>query len=129
MRREALVTWAIGLAFGAATGFMVLVGGPPLLMFSLPVLALAFVAARSLSLLSGAFIGVGGVWLVLIVRAQYACATLGDGPNRGCQGFGVESLLVVSAVVIAIGLAIGVFARRRRAAHSGATATDATLSR
>ncbi len=100
MRRETLASWTIGAVFGVATGFMVLVGGPPLLLISLAGLALAFVAARSLALLSGAFVGVGGTWLALTVRAK--------------QGFGGEPFLVVSTIVLAAGLVIGALAWRRR---------------
>lgn len=59
MRNGRRVSWLIGLVFGAATGFMILLGGSPFLFLSLAFLALAFVAARSLAFPSGAFIGVG----------------------------------------------------------------------
>jgi hypothetical protein len=116
MRRETLVSWAIGAVLGAAAGFMTLVGGAPLLVVSLAGLALAFVAARSLALLSGAFMGVGGTWLALTVRAELACEAFNAQPNQGCQASGAEPFLVVSATVLAIGLLIGALAWRRRIA-------------
>lgn len=116
MRRETLASWTIGAVFGVATGFMVLVGGAPLLLISLAGLALAFVAARSLALLSGAFVGVGGTWLALTVRAALACEAFDAQPNQGCQGFGGEPFLAVSTIVLAAGLVIGALAWRRRIA-------------
>lgn len=73
MRTEGRTSWLIGLVFGASAGIMVLLGGGPFLFLSVAFLALAFVAARSLAFLSGAFVGLGGGWLTLIVRAQLLC--------------------------------------------------------
>lgn len=101
--------------FGAAAGFMVLGGGAPFLALSLALLALAFVVARSLAFLSGAFLGIGALWSALTVRAQLACGAFDVAPNQGCQGYGVGQFLVVSAVVLGVGLLLGVFALRRRA--------------
>lgn len=117
LRSEGWPSWGVGLVFGAAAGFMVLVGGAPLLALSLAFLALAFVAARSLAFLSGAFLGVGGLWFALTVRAQLACDAFDAAPNQGCQGFGVGQFLIVGAVVFGLGLLLGVLAWRRRAAH------------
>jgi hypothetical protein len=116
MRRETLGSWAIGAVFGAAAGFMTLVAGAPMLFISLAGLALAFVAARSLALLSGAFVGVGGTWLALTVRAGLACDAFDAQPNQGCQAVGEEPFLVVSTIVLAAGLLIGALAWRRRIA-------------
>lgn len=109
--------------FGAAVGLMVLGGGAPFLVLSLAFLALAFVVARSAAFLSGAFLGFGGLWSALTVRAQLACDAFNAAPNRGCQGFGVDQFLVLSAVVLGVGLVLGVLAWRRRAdqvrSHTG----------
>jgi hypothetical protein len=117
MRSERWPNWAIGLMFGAAAGFMVLVGGAPFLIVSLAFLVLAFVLTRSLAFLSGAFIGVGGLWAALMIRAQLACNAFDAAPNQGCQGFGVGQFVIVSAVILGIGLLVGVLAWRRRAAE------------
>ena len=117
MRSERWPNWAIGLIFGAAAGFMVLVGGAPFLFLSLAFLAPAFVVARSLAFLSGAFIGVGGLWAALTIRAQLACDAFDAAPNQGCQGFGVGQFVIVSAVILGIGLLVGALAWRRRAAE------------
>lgn len=114
MRGEGWPSWAVGLSFGAAAGFMVLVGGAPFLTLSVAFLALAFITARSLAFLSGAFIGVGGLWLGLTVRAQLACDAFDAAPNQGCRGHGVGQFLIVSAVVLGVGLLLAVLARRRR---------------
>ncbi len=117
LRSESWPSWGVGIVFGAAAGFMILVGGAPFMVLSVAFLTLAFVAARSLAFLSGAFLGVGGLWLALTVRAQLACDAFDAGANQGCQGFGVGQFLVVSAVVLGLGLLLGVLARRRRAVN------------
>lgn len=114
MRTESLATWTVGAVFGALAGVMVLFGGAPLLLLALAFLALAFVAARSLAFLSGTFVGVGGSWLVMALRAELACVAFDSAPNQGCQGFGVGEFLGISAAVIAAGVVIGALARRRR---------------
>ncbi|HEX2766968.1 MAG TPA: hypothetical protein VHR55_10085 [Candidatus Limnocylindria bacterium] len=48
LRSESWPSWGVGVVFGAAAGFMIIVGGAPFLALSLAFLALAFVAARSL---------------------------------------------------------------------------------
>lgn len=118
LRTEGWPSWGVGLVFGAAAGFMVLLGGAPFLALSVAFLALAFVAARSLAFLSGAFLGVGGLWFALTVRAQLACDAFDAAPNQGCQGFGVGQFLIVGAVVVGLGLLVGIVAWRRRAAYS-----------
>ena len=128
MRRETWASWAIGLVFGAVAGLMVLIFGAPVLLLSLASLALAFVAARSLALLSGASVGVGGAWLALLIRAQLACDAFDAAPNQGCEGFGAEPFLV-SAVVLGIGLIIGALAWRRRAAQHANGSTSSALTR
>lgn len=115
LRSESWPSWGIGVVFGGAAGFLIIVGGAPFLALSLAFLTLAFVAARSLAFLSGAFLGPGGLWFALTVRAQLACDAFDRGANQGCQGFGVGQFLVVSAVVFGIGLLLGVIAWRRRA--------------
>jgi hypothetical protein len=97
---------------------MVLVAGTPFLALSFAFLALAFVATRSLAFLSGAFIGIGGLWSALTVRAQLACDAFDAAPNQGCQGSGVGQFLVVSAVVLGVGILLGVLAWRRHAGQA-----------
>ncbi|MEO8245885.1 MAG: hypothetical protein ABI622_02080 [Chloroflexota bacterium] len=111
LRSESWPSWGVGLVFGTAAGFMIIGGGAPFLALSLAVLALAFVAARSLAFLSGAFLGLGGLWFGLTVRAQLACEA-----DRTCLGSeGVGQFLALSAVVFGIGLLLSVIAWRRRA--------------
>jgi len=118
-RREPWASWAIGLVIGGLAGSAILTFGAPLLLVSLAVLALALVAARSLALLSGAFIGVGATWLVLLVRAQVACDLFDAAPNHGCRGFGVERFLVISSAALVVGLLVGGVARHRGARQRG----------
>jgi hypothetical protein len=97
---------------------MMLLGGAPFLFLGLPFLALAFVAARSFALLSGVFIGLGGTWLGLTIRAQLACDAFDTAPNQGCTGYGVWPFLAISAAVLAVGLLLGAVAWRRRPGHA-----------
>lgn len=107
LRKERRASWLIGLVLGAATGFMTLLGGAPFLFLSLAFLAVAFAAARSLALLSGAFTGVGAAWLILTARAQLACEAFDRAPNQGCTGYGVGPFLGVAAVILIGGLLLG----------------------
>ncbi len=119
MRSEGWPSWLIGLVFGAAASIMVLLGGGPFWFVSVAFLALAFVAARSLAFLSGAFVGLGGTWLALVVRAQLACDVFNAVPNQGCRGHGVEPFITLSAGILVVGVLLGMGAWRRRAGQAG----------
>jgi hypothetical protein len=85
----------------------------PALVVGIGCVALAFVATRSVALLSGVITGVGGMWLALLVRAQLACDAFDAAPNQGCEGSGTEPWLALSVVVLGIGLVVGGIAWRR----------------
>lgn len=110
LRKGRRASWLIGLVLGAATGFMILLGGAPFLLLSLAFLVLVFVTARNLAFLSGAFTGVGAAWLILTVRAQLACEAFDRAPNQGCTGYGVGPFLGVAAIILIGGLLLGVLA-------------------
>ena len=114
MRRETWPRWLIGLAFGAAAGLAIAVFGAPLLMLSLALLGLAFVALRSVGLLSGALVGTGALWIALLVRAQLACTAFDAAPSQGCEAPDVGPFYLASAIVFGIGLLLGAVARRQR---------------
>ena len=86
-------------------------------------MALAFLAARSLALLSGAVTGVGGVWLALLIRAQLACEAFDAAPDKGCESSGVEPFAILSVIVLAVGLVLSARAWRRRAGRGRSTAS------
>jgi hypothetical protein len=129
MRTESLWTWAVGAVLGALVGAMVLLGGSVFLLLAVAFVTLAFVAARSLALLSGTFIGVGGAWLALTLRARLACDAFDAEPNQGCTGFGAEPFAVISVVVLAVGILLGVLAQRRRRSQARSHSGEAPLSR
>jgi hypothetical protein len=118
MRSESWPSWLIGLLFGVAAGMMVLLGGGPFFFLSVAFLALAFVAARSLAYLSGAFVGLGGSWLALTVRAQLLCDAFNAAPNQGCTGYGVGQFIALSAGIVVVGVLLGLGAWRRRAGQA-----------
>ncbi len=122
MRSESWPSWLIGLVFGVVAGILVLLGGGPFLFLSLAFLALAFVAARSLALLSGAFVGIGASWLAVTVRAQLACDAFNAGPNQGCRGYGVGPFIALSAGIVVVGVLLGIGAWRRRAGQASSQA-------
>jgi len=122
VRSESWPRWGVGLVFGAAAGFLMLAGGLPFLALGAACLALAFVVARSVAFLSGALLGMGGLWSALTVRAQLACDAFDAAPGQGCQAFGVGQFLLVAAVVVSAGLLLGALAWRRRNDEDGSQA-------
>ena len=116
LRRETWQSWVIGFVFGAFAGLVVLLGGALISAPAIALVGLAFVAARTLGYVSGVLVGFGGLWIAFTLRAQIACDTFDAGPNQGCQGFGVGGFLMISAIVLGLGLLIGVVAWRRAAA-------------
>lgn len=126
MRRDTWPHWAVGLAFGGVVGFPIASFGLGLLVVSVSLVALAFMAARSLAFLSGAVTGIGGIWLALLIRAQLACDAFDAAPNQGCQSSGIEPFAVLSVTVLGIGLLLGGLAWRRRSVRND---QDGSLSR
>jgi hypothetical protein len=126
MGREGWPLWRVGFILGAIVGLPVASFGTPALQVAVAMVALAYLAARSLALLSGALTGIGGVWLALLIRAQLACDAFDVRPSQGCESHGVEPWLVLSVIVLGLGLLLGVLAWRRgpRTASS-----DAPISR
>ena len=106
--------WAIGAVLGAMAGLMIATFGAPMLLQSVAFIGLAFLALRSLALLSGSLVGVGATWLAVLVRAELACRSFDAEPNRGCSSFGVEPFYVISMSVLGIGVLLAVVAWRRR---------------
>jgi len=126
MDREPWRAWAVGLVFGSVVGLPVASFGPPQLMLSVGLVALAFLAARSLAFLSGAVTGIGGIWAALLIRAQLACDALDAAPNQSCQSSGVEPWAILSLTVFGTGLLLGCLVWRRRGERNG---QDGSLSR
>ena len=114
MRSESWSSWAAGTVFGSLAGMAIAVFGAPALALSLALLTLAFIASRTVALLSGALIGIGGTWLVLLVRAQLACAAFDAAPNQGCEAPDLGPFYVISGIAFCVGLLIGAVAWHRR---------------
>jgi hypothetical protein len=114
VRRESWLYWAVGLAFGAIVGAPVASFGPPVLMTALAIIALAYLAAYSLALLSGALIGLGGIWLALLIRARLACEEFDARAGQECELHGIDPWLAGSVIVLVGGIALGAEAWRRR---------------
>jgi len=113
LKVERWAGWGLGLVLGALIGTTVLIGGATFVLLGAAAIALGLLAVRNLAFLSAAFIGVGGTWVVLVVRAQLACEAFDADPNQGCQGFGVGEFLVVSAAVMVVGLVLAALVWRR----------------
>jgi hypothetical protein len=101
MRGETWESWFLGLLSGGVVAALVLAG--PFMFIGLAFLALAFVAARGLAFVSGAFIGLGTGWFLAI-------ALLFDS-----QGPAVPTFLGLAVMIAVIGIGAGVLAWRRRA--------------
>ena len=125
MPRETWLYWAVGLVLGGVVGFPVASFGPRLLVVTVGLVALAFIAARSLAFLSGAITGIGGIWFAQLIRAQLACDALDASPNQSCQSSGVEPWAILSVTVLGIGILLGRLAWQRRSDPDG---QDGSLS-
>ncbi len=105
--------WMAGLTLGIVVGFPVASFGFPALILAAAVIAFAFIGARSPVLLSGAFTGVGGIWIALLIRAQLACDAFDRAPQQGCQGYSVEPFAMLGLAVLFTGVLLGALAWRR----------------
>ena len=108
-------SWLAGLTLGAVSGFLLL---------EFPILGVAIFAAAAILIrrvggmvagTGGLLVGLGGMWLALFGRVKLTCtedATSGS----SCIAPSIDTYLVISLVILAVGAAISivVFARSRR---------------
>ena len=108
MNRRSRSSWIAGLAVGAAGGFLSLELPPPgwliMALFAIPAVIVGPRAAAFGGLLTGA----GAVWLGLLGRVALECQAP-DG-EIGCQAPGIEPWLAAGAAMLAIGIALTIFA-------------------
>jgi len=112
MRNESWRSWLLGIVVGVGTGVLVSAAGIiALLALGAAVLAMGFVATRSLAVLSGGFLGLGALWLAAVARG------LADCPAPNCTSVDLGSFPAVTASVIIVGVLLGIAAWRRAAAQ------------
>lgn len=106
--------WLLGLVLGALDGF---------LGFEFPSLALGLFAIAAILLardasraagLGGLLLGAGGLWVVVLLRAQASCAAFSAGPNQECVMSDITPFLSAAAVAALLGLGLTLSAARRR---------------
>jgi hypothetical protein len=111
MTGRARKAWIAGLVVGVAGGFLALefptLGWLILALFAIPA---AVVESRATAI-GGLLSGLGVCWLVILGRVAITCRSTGDEP--GCQAPGIEPWLAVSAGIMAIGVALTIFAMAR----------------
>lgn len=105
--------WLLGLALGIFIGGFTLEAGVLSLLLLLPALVWAIRGRTKAASASGLFVGVGVGAAGLIGLAQLRCVNV-SGPNFGsfCTPPDLSPYLVVAAVLVAIGVGIGVFGVR-----------------
>jgi hypothetical protein len=103
MRSKHWVAWGVGVLIGASGAFLAMSG--PFLLLGVAAVVLAFVAARGLAFLSGAFIGFGLALLTVIALTANATP-------------GMLKLMAVCGAVVVAGSIIGVTAWRQRSEHA-----------
>jgi hypothetical protein len=116
---EGWASWITGLVFGVALALGFFLGGVPLLFVGVALLLAAAVGARSLALLSGGLVGLGGSWTGLLLAANARCEAFDRLPNSGCTVPADNgAFLAVYLVILALGVGLGGVAARRH--RSGA---------
>jgi hypothetical protein len=114
-RRSDRATWLIGLIDGILLGVLGLEFGIVGLAVLLAI-ALTMFVFRNLLMLSGLMVGAGGVWVALLVRqAILICGEPGRLATNSCISPGLTAYTLIGGIFLAVGLAVGVIARRRRA--------------
>jgi hypothetical protein len=115
-RRSDRATWLIGLIDGILLGVLGLEFGIIGLAVLLAI-ALTMVVFRNPVMLSGYLVGAGGVWVVLLVRtAILVCGEPGRAAGETCPSPGLAAYTLIGGAFLAVGIAVGLVARRSRSA-------------
>ena len=115
-RRSDRTTWLIGLVDGVLLGVLGIEFGIIGLVVLLAIAA-TMVVFRNLVMLSGYLVGAGGVWVALLGRqAILICSEPGRSAAESCPSPGLSAYTLIGGILLATGIAVGVIARRRRAA-------------
>jgi hypothetical protein len=113
-RRSDRATWLIGLIDGILLGVLGLEFGV-IGLAVLVAIAVTMLLFRNLLMLSGLMFGAGGVWVALLVRqAILICGEPGRYAADSCVSLGLTAYTLIGGIFLAVGIAAGVIARRRR---------------
>jgi hypothetical protein len=103
--------WIAGFVVGVTAGFATLeiptLGWLLVVVFAI----LAAITGPRVAALGGLLTGVGAIWLVLLGRVAITCQATGD--ELGCHAPGIEPWLLVGAAMLALGVALTIWARVR----------------
>jgi hypothetical protein len=111
MSRRVRSGWIAGFVVGVTAGLATLeiptLGWLLVAVFA----ALAAIMGPRAAAIGGLLTGLGAIWVVLLGRVAITCQATGDEP--GCHAPGIEPWLVVGAAMIAVGVALTIWARVR----------------
>jgi hypothetical protein len=113
VERGAQTVWLAALSIGVLAGILGLI--LPVAGLGLGVAATLLVLLRGPRLvgLGGVWLGFGGLWSALLIRAGIECAT-GPAPSDGCSSPMFQAYLVVGLLMAVLGLVVSVVAFRSR---------------
>ena len=104
--------WLLGLVLGGLDG---------LLGFEFPMLVLGLFAVAAIVLvrdasraagLGGLLLGAGGLWTMVLLRAQASCAAFNSMPDQGCVMPDITPFLGAAAIAGLLGLGLTLTAAR-----------------
>jgi hypothetical protein len=104
--------WVIGLAAGLVVGLGTLVAGYLAALFGLVAIIAATRLPRREATAAGLLLGLGGAWILLLLRADLACGV-------DCTGPDLTGWYVVGAALAVLGAILTVRAARSATMRAG----------
>ena len=104
--------WLAGLLIGVVGGFATLYV-PPLGLAVLGWIVFALRSRPRRVAAAGALIGVGAVWVELLVGAAWRCASFDAEPGQACVGPDLRPWLIAATALIAFGVSLSALGARR----------------
>jgi hypothetical protein len=117
---ESWSRWITGLVFGAALAVLFSAAGLFVVIAGTGMLLARSVNSRSLALLSGGLVGLGGSWTGLLIVAEARCDAMNQQAQSACTSSGHQPFLAIYLAITAFGLVAGAGAIRpqhHRRAH------------
>src|SRR5262245_43166595 len=100
--------WLAGLAVGAAAGFLFWLFPLGAALVLAGFVAVAAWQRRLAAGLSGALVGVGGVWLVVLARSVLSCAEFDALPNSECGQPDLSAWFIAGLAMLVVGTSLAV---------------------
>jgi hypothetical protein len=105
--------WLAGIVVGTATGILFWLFPSAAMLLLVAFVGLATWQRRFVVASSGALVGVGATWLVLLTRSVISCAQFNAQPGSECVQPDLTAWFIAGTAMLVVGTSLSLVGRRR----------------